>query len=149
VREHFGQVVRRPVANHVPQLREVAPPHDGRQLVCRTGDAANHQYDLADFVAVADAGHFPQVAFLKPPAYQNGHAGYSDPIDEQAFVVRVLNDLQQRPEWTSTAVILTWDDSDGWYDHRRGIQEVVITSLATMLVGAVAIALGWMPAKRR
>ena len=41
VREHLGQVVRRSVANHVPQLREVAPPHDGRQLVCRTRDAAN------------------------------------------------------------------------------------------------------------
>ena len=68
------------------------------------GDAANHQYDLTDFFAAADAGHFPAVAFLKPAAYQNGHAGYSDPIDEQAFLVRVLNDLQQRPEWKSTAV---------------------------------------------
>ena len=61
------------------------------------GDAANHQYDLTDFFAALDAGHFPAVAFLKPAAYQNGHAGYSDPIDEQAFLVRVLNDLQQRP----------------------------------------------------
>ena len=84
------------------------------------GDAANHQYDLADFFAALDAGHFPAVAFLKPAAYQNGHAGYSDPIDEQAFLVRVLNDLQQRPEWKSTAVFLTWDDSDGWYDHLMG-----------------------------
>ena len=84
------------------------------------GDAANHQYDLADFFAALDAGHFPAVAFLKPAAYQNGHAGYSDPIDEQAFLVRVLNDLQQRPEWKNTAVFLTWDDSDGWYDHLMG-----------------------------
>ena len=84
------------------------------------GDAANHQYDLADFFAALDAGHFPAVAFLKPAAYQNGHAGYSDPIDEQAFLVRVLNDLQRRPEWASTAVFVTWDDSDGWYDHLMG-----------------------------
>ena len=89
-------------------------------MIGRNGDAANHQYDLADFFAAADAGHFPAVTFLKPPAYQNGHAGYSDPIDEQAFVARVLNDLQQRPEWKSTVVILTWDDSDGWYDHFMG-----------------------------
>jgi phospholipase C len=84
------------------------------------GDAANHQYDLADFFAAADAGRFPAVVFLKPAAYQNGHAGYSDPIDEQTFLVRVLNDLQQRPEWKNTAVFLTWDDSDGWYDHVMG-----------------------------
>jgi phospholipase C len=83
-------------------------------------DAANHQYDLADFFAAADAGHMPAVAFLKPAAYQNGHAGYSDPIDEQAFLVRVLNDLQGRLEWKNTAVFLTWDDSDGWYDHLMG-----------------------------
>ena len=84
------------------------------------GDAANHQYDLADFFAALDAGNFPAVSFLKPPAYQNGHAGYSDPIDEQAFLVRVLNDLQRRPEWKNTAILLTWDDSDGWYDHFMG-----------------------------
>ncbi len=85
-----------------------------------SGDDAHHQYDLTDFFAALDAGHFPAVAFLKPPAYQNGHAGYSDPIDEQVFLVRVLNDLQQRPEWATTAVFLTWDDSDGWYDHLMG-----------------------------
>jgi phospholipase C len=84
------------------------------------GDAANHQYDLNDFLAAADAGRFPAVAFIKPPAYQNGHAGYSDPIDEQAFIVHVLNDLQRRPEWKNTVVFLTWDDSDGWYDHLMG-----------------------------
>ncbi len=86
----------------------------------RSGDAANHQYDLTDFFAAVTAGNFPAVAFLKPAAYQNGHAGYSDPLDEQAFLVGVLNDLQQRPEWASTAVIVTWDDSDGWYDHVMG-----------------------------
>jgi phospholipase C len=89
-------------------------------MIGKNGDAASHQYDLMDFFAAADAGNFPSVVFLKPAAYQNGHAGYSDPIDEQAFVVRVLNDLQQRPEWKSTAVLLTWDDSDGWYDHLMG-----------------------------
>ena len=83
-------------------------------------DAARHQYDLDDFFAALDAGRFPAVTFLKPAAYQNGHAGYSDPIDEQAFIVRVLNVLQQRPEWQSTVVFVTWDDSDGWYDHLMG-----------------------------
>ena len=84
------------------------------------GDAANHNYDLADFFAALDAGNFPAVSFLKPAAYQNGHAGYSDPLDEQEFLVRVLNDLQRRPEWKNTVVLLTWDDSDGWYDHFMG-----------------------------
>ena len=59
----------------------------------------------------------PAVSFLKAPAYQNGHPGYSDPIDEQNFLVGTINHLQRLPEWNSTAVIIVYDDSDGWYDH--------------------------------
>jgi phospholipase C len=83
----------------------------------RTRDPANHQYDINDFYNAVDAGNFPAVSFLKAPAYQDGHAGYSDPLDEQAFVAKVVNFLQQQKEWDDTAVIVAWDDSDGWYDH--------------------------------
>jgi phospholipase C len=84
-------------------------------------DQANHQYDLSDFWAAADAGHLPAVSFLKPPAYQNGHAGYSDPLDEQQFLVETVNHLQNLPQWRDTAVIITYDDSDGWYDHKPSV----------------------------
>jgi phospholipase C len=30
----------------------------------------------------------------------------------------VINALQKSPEWASTAVIVLYDDSDGWYDHQ-------------------------------
>jgi phospholipase C len=82
------------------------------------GDQANHQYDLSDFWAAADGGHLPAVSVLKPPAYQNGHAGYSDPLDEQRFLVETINHLQRLPEWRDTAIVVTYDDSDGWYDHK-------------------------------
>ena len=64
------------------------------------------------------AGNFPAVSFLKAQAYQDGHAGYSNPLDEQSLVVRLVNFLQSRPEWKSTAIIILYDDSDGWYDHQ-------------------------------
>ncbi|HVY15225.1 MAG TPA: alkaline phosphatase family protein [Rhodopila sp.] len=83
----------------------------------KTRDPANHEYDLADFYAAVKAGDFPSVSFIKLPAYQDGHAGYSDPLDEQAGSVQLINFLQQLPDWKNTAVIITWDDSDGWYDH--------------------------------
>jgi phospholipase C len=35
-------------------------------------------------------------------------------------VVETINRLQKTPEWKSTAVVLAYDDSDGWYDHRMG-----------------------------
>ncbi|MHB8683088.1 MAG: phospholipase C [Dehalococcoidia bacterium] len=85
-------------------------------MIGRT-DRANHQYDLTDFWAAADSGRMPAVSFLKAPAYQDGHAGYSDPLAEQRFLVDTINHLQQLPEWSSTAVVIAYDDSDGWYDH--------------------------------
>jgi phospholipase C len=84
------------------------------------GDPGNHQYDIDDFYAAVEAGNFPAVSFLKAPGYQDAHAGYSDPLDEQTFVTTVINFLQTTKEWDSTAVIINYDDSDGWYDHQLG-----------------------------
>jgi phospholipase C len=39
------------------------------------------------------------------------------PLDEQTFLVSTINPLQDSPIWDSTAVIIAYDDSDGWYDH--------------------------------
>jgi phospholipase C len=83
-------------------------------------DQANHQYDLSDFWAAVNAQNMPAVSFLKAPAYQDGHAGYSDPLDEQTFLVDTINALQKTPEWGSTAIVIAYDDSDGWYDHVMG-----------------------------
>ena len=83
----------------------------------KTADPANHEYGLQDFIAATKAGNMPAVAFIKAPGFEDSHAGYSDPLDEQMFLVKMINFLEQQPEWSSTAVIVTWDDSDGWYDH--------------------------------
>ncbi|MGC1303081.1 MAG: alkaline phosphatase family protein [Caulobacteraceae bacterium] len=80
-------------------------------------DQANHQYDLADFWAAVDGGELPAVSFLKATAAEDGHAGNSGPIDEQRFLVKTINRLQKSRFWGSTAVIIAYDDSDGWYDH--------------------------------
>jgi phospholipase C len=84
-------------------------------------DGANHQYDTHDFTDALAAGNFPQVSFLKAPGYQDGHAGYSDPIDEQKFVVDIVNAIEQTGYWYDTAIFITYDDSDGWYDHMINI----------------------------
>jgi phospholipase C len=94
------------------------------KLIGTNRDGANHQYDLSDFFLAAERGHsLPAVSFLKPAAYQDGHAGIeieSDPLDEQNFLVRTINRIEKLPEWKDTAIIIMWDDSDGWYDHVMG-----------------------------
>jgi phospholipase C len=92
-------------------------PPNSIDMIGHREDQANHQYDLSDFWNAADSGNLPSVSYLKAPAYQDGHAGYSNPLDEQTFVVDTINRIQKLPEWNSTAIIITYDDSDGWYDH--------------------------------
>jgi len=80
-------------------------------------DKANHQYDTHDFFDALNVGNLPSVTYLKAPAYQDAHPSNSDPLDEQTFVVNVINALQDSPFWESSAVVIAYDDSDGWYDH--------------------------------
>jgi phospholipase C len=79
---------------------------------------ANHQYDLTDFDAALAAGKLPAVSFLKAAQFEDAHPGNSDPVDEQRFIARTLDALEASPEWSSTAVVIAYDDSDGWYDHK-------------------------------
>jgi phospholipase C len=80
-------------------------------------DQANHQYDLSSFYSALARRQLPAVSYLKASKYQDGHAGYSDPQDEQEFVTHILNELQRSLDWPSTAVVIAYDDSDGFYDH--------------------------------
>ncbi|HEY4366598.1 MAG TPA: alkaline phosphatase family protein, partial [Steroidobacteraceae bacterium] len=81
---------------------------------------ANHQYDMTDFYAALKADRLPAVSYLKPANYQDEHPGNSDPLSFQTFLVDVINALQKSDEWRDTAVIVAYDDSDGWYDHMTG-----------------------------
>jgi len=94
---------------HLPPSSEAAIGH---------ADQANHQYDLSLFYDTLKDGNLPAVSFLKAAAYQDGHAGYSNPIDEQTFLVNTINQIEQSKYWKSTAIVITYDDSDGWYDHQ-------------------------------
>jgi phospholipase C len=106
---------------------------------------ANHEYDTQDFFAAINAGNFPSVSFLKAQAFQDAHPGNSDPLDEQTFVTTVINFLQNTPYWKDTAVVIAYDDSDGWYDHvmppivnqSSSTADVLTTTITTSSSGVV------------
>jgi phospholipase C len=85
-----------------------------------TTDQANHQYDTSDFFAALNNGNLPAVSFVKSPYLYNGHPSNSDPIMEQVWITQVVNAVMQSSAWPSTAIIIAYDDSDGWYDHVTG-----------------------------
>jgi phospholipase C len=110
------------IPHHEPfnYYQSTANPHHNPptpSLIGKDEAGVNHQYDLNDFGVALDNDELPAVSFLKAVSSQDGHPGYSDPIDEQIFLVKTINRLQHSKEWGETAVIILYDDSDGWYDH--------------------------------
>ena len=95
------------------------PHHTPPSSVSAIGqtDQANHQYAVTDFWNAVANGNLPSVSFIKPPTNQTGHPSTSSPLLEQQFLVQTINQLQQTPYWKDMAILITWDDSDGWYDH--------------------------------
>jgi phospholipase C len=96
-------------------------------------DQANHQYDLSslfvinnvsgstsrtyDIVDFQPGVTLPAVTYIKAPGFMDGHAQYSDPLLEQRFLVQIINTVMKSKYWDDTAIFVTYDDSDGWYDH--------------------------------
>jgi phospholipase C len=93
---------------HLPPTSEAA--------IGRT-DQANHEYDLSDFFETLKDGNMPAVSYLKGTTEESAHPGESGPLDEQKFIVNTVNQIEESKDWPSTAIIITYDDSDGWYDH--------------------------------
>ena len=125
--------------HHLPPASLAAIGTDTQTITGGTPqyDTANHQYDTSDFDSLVGAiahgylspDHLPAVSFLKAPGYQDGHGGYSDPLDEQQYVTQEINALENTPDWSSTAVVVAYDDSDGWYDHvYSGVQNPSATA---------------------
>jgi len=120
-------------------------PPSSEAAIGRT-DQANHQYDLSDFYTTLKDGNMPSVSYLKAAEYQDGHAGYSDPLDEQQFLVNTINQIEESRYWPSTAIVITYDDSDGWYDHQASkIVNGSNTAADTALCSTAAVTLGSFP----
>ena len=62
------------------------------------------------------AGTLPSVSWVVPDEDHSEHPP-SRVSDGQAYVTRLINTIMQGPDWSSTAIILAWDDWGGFYDH--------------------------------
>jgi phospholipase C len=116
---------------HTANRRHLPP--NSLEMIGQT-DQANHQYDLADFFEVLAKDRLPAVSFIKAKKFQDGHAGYSNPIDEQTFLVDLINKVGASASWADAAIIIAYDDSDGWYDH---VMPPIVKSSAVANVDAL------------
>jgi phospholipase C len=68
------------------------------------------------FLQDLHAGTLPSVSWLNPPFALSDHPPYSI-CEGENWTVSVLNQIMQSPYWRSTAIVMTWDDFGGFYDH--------------------------------
>ena len=82
-----------------------------------TPDRAQHLKDGEDFFAAIDKGTLPQVAFYKPAGRVNEHPSYTDLLSGDAHIADALERLRRSPQWQKMAVIVTYDENGGFWDH--------------------------------
>jgi acid phosphatase len=82
-----------------------------------TAAKAEHLRDEAEFIAAARAGSLPGVAFVKPLGEVNEHPGYANVLDGERHVEELINAVRNGPNWKNTAIIITYDEHGGFWDH--------------------------------
>jgi acid phosphatase len=82
-----------------------------------TGDRAEHLKDGEQFLADIDSGRLPQVVFYKPAGRDNEHPSYTDIMSGDEHIAAILEKLRKSPQWARMAVIVTYDENGGFWDH--------------------------------
>jgi acid phosphatase len=78
---------------------------------------AAHLKDETDFVAAAKAGTLPPVSFVKPVGAANEHPNYANVITGEVHAQDLINAVRNGPNWKDTAIIVTYDENGGFWDH--------------------------------
>ena len=80
-------------------------------------ERAAHLKDEKDFVAAIEKGTLPQVAFFKPAGRYTEHPSYTDIVSGVIHLDGILGKLRASPQWPHMAVIVTYDENGGFWDH--------------------------------
>jgi len=81
---------------------------DGRKL---------HLKDEKDFIAAVADGSLPAVSFVKPLGPDTEHNGWADLLTGEKHVASLINQIQKSKIWSDTAIIITYDENGGFWDH--------------------------------
>jgi phospholipase C len=88
-----------------------APYADG------TPGRAEHLKDEGDFYSDVVGNKLPAVSFIKPLGPDNEHPGYATELNGQLHVADLVSTIQNSPYWSDTAIIITYDEHGGRWDH--------------------------------
>ncbi|MFZ0894408.1 MAG: alkaline phosphatase family protein [Candidatus Nitrosopolaris sp.] len=81
-----------------------------------TGAYAPHFVNRTQIFTDLKSGSFPQISWVIPSAPISEHPPASITAGMN-WVKHVIDAIMVSPYWSSTAIVLTWDDYGGFYDH--------------------------------
>jgi acid phosphatase len=82
-----------------------------------TQDRTDHLKDYNDLLAAIQGNTLPQVTFYKPQGNLNEHPGYTDVQSGDAHIADVIAKIQASPAWSTTVIVVTYDENGGFWDH--------------------------------
>ena len=110
-----------------PTIWNVLPLFDYFQT--HPNELSAHVKNTQDFVTDAKNNDLPAVSWIipgdwhpptLPSIFANQSISEHPPARSDAgmdYVAYLVNQVMQSPDWSSTAIIITWDDYGGFYDH--------------------------------
>jgi phospholipase C len=94
------------------------PQENPFQYFQSTANSANVQnFDLAGFGTQLSSGTLPSVMFVQPSPGHSMHPGSGNMADGIEWLDNFVQAVKNSPAWGTTAIIVLWDESGGWYDH--------------------------------
>jgi len=77
---------------------------------------ATNVVPTSDFETDLTSGRLPSISWLVGDFWQSEHPNASE-CQGQNWTVQEINKVMASPYWKNTAIVLTWDDYGGFYDH--------------------------------
>jgi len=90
--------------------------YDAINHIRNTQAWTDHVVEANQFITDAQAGTLPAVSWVVP-YNQYGEHPPSSTCAGEGWVVSLINAVMQGPNWQDTAIVITWDDFGGLYDH--------------------------------
>jgi phospholipase C len=98
---------------------DYVPQENPFQYFTSTQYSANlRDFSLANFQEIlANESALPSVVWITPVPVASMHPGSGSSANGIEWLDNLVGSVKHSPAWSSTALIVLWDESGGWYDH--------------------------------
>ena len=98
--------------------KDYVPQENPFQYFTSTENSSHLQdFTMSGFQSVLDSGTLPAVVWITPDGAHDMHPGGGNVLDGIEWLNQLVSAVKSSGEWQSTAIVVLWDESGGWYDH--------------------------------